>query len=77
MARLLKLEHTVMGDPDVPHPNGLKADVAELLTIAHTLKRWGARWGFIIVGVVMGSGLIDGRAAKVLGAFAKAAGLAP
>lgn len=60
--RVETLEAHVFGTPENGYRDGLKADFGRLRLIVHA-------WGGAIVAALLASGLMDGRAAKVLGAF--------
>lgn len=47
----------------------LKADTAEILTVVKTVKQWVKVGLPAVITALVTSGLIDGRAAKVIGAF--------
>jgi hypothetical protein len=47
----------------------LKADTSEILAVLRTVKQWVKVGLPAVIGALVTSGIIDGRAAKVIGAF--------
>lgn len=68
-ARTERLERAVFGTPERDYEDGMKHQLHEIRTVVEVLKKWGNRWGFILLGALAASGFIDGRAAKIIGQF--------
>lgn len=47
----------------------LRGDTTEILNVVRTVKQWVKLGLPAVIGALVTSGLIDGRAAKVIGAF--------
>lgn len=64
--RLVEVERVLWGTAD---HDGIVSDMKAIKGLLEFLKRWGNRWGMILLGAFMASGVLNGNAAHTIGQF--------
>lgn len=67
--RVRNLERAIHGTPENDYRDGLTNRVSGIQASLDRIGRWLNRWGFMILGGMFATGLVNGSAAKTIGGF--------